>query len=294
MDVIERLHSKGLIKPPGFVVGGTQYLCLMGSVAYGVSTENSDEDIYGWCIPARDIVFPHLRGEIPGFGTQIQRFDQYQQHHIFEQDRQKEYDLNIYNIIKYFSLTMAGNPNMIDSLFVPQNCIIKSTKVADHVRDSRKLFLSKKCWHTFKGYAYQQMHKMRIKNPEIDSTRYETTQKFGYDTKYAYHLVRLLNQVQQLLEEGDLDLQRNREQLKSIRRGEWPVEQVESYFMDKEKNLEEVYVNSKLPHKPREEEIKKLLLECLEEYYGSLDGMIESSDHYKSILREIHKLTEKI
>lgn len=294
MDLIERLHSKGLIKPPPFVIGGTQYLTLMGSVAYGVSGDTSDMDLYGFAIPPKDMVFPHLRGEILGFGNQIQRFEQFQQHHINEKDYGKVYDINIYSIIKFFQLVMDNNPNMIDSLFTPQVCVIKSTKIAEHVRDNRKLFLHKGSWHRFKGYAYQQMHKMRIKDPDETSKRYESIQKYGYDVKFAYHIVRLLNEVEQILVEGDLDLQRNNDQLKAIRRGEWSMAQIEQYFYDKEKGLEQVYLDSALPKYPRESEIKKVLMECLEEHFGSLENVIQTEDHYKGILKHIQKLVEKV
>lgn len=294
MDLIERLHSKGLIKPPLYVIGATQYLTQMGSQAYAVANDDSDLDIYGWCIPARDVVFPHLRGEIPGFGYQTQRFEQFQQHHIVEKDYNKEYDLNIYSVIKYFQLVMDNNPNMIDSLFTHQQCVIKSTKVSDHVRDNRKTFLSKKAWHTFKGYAYAQMHKMRIKEVTPESARYDMVQKYGYDVKFAYHVVRLLNEVEMILVEQDLDLHRNNDQLKEIRAGQWKIEQVEAYFHMKEKSLEEAYVKSTLRYKPDEPAVKKILMEVLEEYYGTLQGMVETADQYKSMLRQIQQIVSKV
>lgn len=294
MDLIERLHSKGLIKPPPFVVGGTQYLTIMGSVAYAVSSDNSDMDLYGWCIPPKDMIFPHLRGEILGFGQQIQRFEQFQQHHILEKDHGKEYDFNIYNIVKFFQLVMDNNPNMVDSLFTDQTCVLKSTKLSDHVRDNRKLFLHKGSWHRFKGYAYQQMHKMKIKEPDPTSKRYEMIQKFGYDVKFAYHVVRLLNEVEMIMVDHDLDLRRNNDQLKAIRRGEWTMQQIEDYFASKEKSLEEVYAKSTLRHRPDEAAIKKILLEVLEEHFGTLDGMIETQDHYKNIIRQVQQLVNKV
>lgn len=294
MDVIERLHSKGLIKPPPFVVGGTQYLTMMGSVAYGVSTDHSDVDVYGWCIPSKDIVFPHTAGEIFGFGRQKERFEQFQQHHVKDKEAGKEYDLNIYNIVKFFDLVMENNPNMIDSLFTHQTCVLKSTKLADHVRDNRKIFLHKGAWHRFKGYAYSQMHKIRIKNPEEGSVRYEMVQKYGYDVKFAYHVVRLLNEVEQILITGDLDLMQNNEQLKEIRRGEWSLEKLEQHFVDKERDLEKTFLESTLPKFPDEDRIKRLLLEVLEEHFGSLDGLIQTEDHYKQILRDIQRLVAKI
>lgn len=294
MNLIERLHSKGLIKPPPHVIGGTQYLTLTGSVAYGVSSDTSDCDIYGFSIPPKDLVFPHLAGEIFGFGTKKQRFEQFQQHNIVEKDHGKEYDISIYNIVKFFHLVMGNNPNMIDSLFTREQCVLASTKIGNHVRDNRKLFLHTGSWHKFKGYAYSQMHKMRIKDPDPTSKRYESIQKYGYDVKFAYHVVRLLEEVEQILTEHDLDLMRNKEQLKAIRRGDWKMEDIERHFYDKEKQLEHVYSQSTLRKRPDEEVIKKILLECLEEYYGSLDGAYQTEDQYKNILRQIQKLVEKV
>lgn len=142
------------------------YATYMGSVAYGVSDLGSDVDIYGFCIPPKELIFPHLGGEIPGFGAQIQRFEQWQQHHIKDVSTEKEYDFSIFSIVKYCQLCMENNPNMIDSLFTPRTCIIHSTAISEHLRENRKFFLHKGAYHKFKGYAYSQMHKMDIKNPE--------------------------------------------------------------------------------------------------------------------------------
>lgn len=293
MDLIERLHSKGLIKPPTFVLN-PQYLTIMGSQAYAVNHYDSDLDIYGWTIPPKDYIFPHLRGEILGFGYQTQRFEQFQQHGVVEKDHNKEYDLNIYSIIKYFQLTCDCNPNMIDSLFTDQTCVIKSTKLSEHVRDNRKTFLSKKAWHTFKGYAYAQMKKMRLKNPDPNGKRFSMVEKYGFDVKFAYHVVRLLNEVEMILTEHDLDLRRNNDQLKEIRAGQWTIDQIEQYFLVKERSLEETYAKSTLRHKPDEPAIKKILLEVLEEHFGSLHGMIETADHYKDMLRQIQQIVSKV
>ena len=294
MNLIEKLHSKGLIKPPSFVVGGTQYLTISGSVAYGGSSDTSDMDLYGFCIPPKDMVFPHLAGEIRGFGNQIQRFEQFQQHHIIEKDTRKEYDITVFNIVKFFQLCLENNPNMIDCLFTRSNCVITSTKISDHVRDNRKLFLHKGSWHKFKGYAYSQVHKMKIKTPDADSKRLASIEKYGFDVKFAYHVVRLLNEVEQIMIEHDLDLMKNNDQLKAIRNGEWTIEQVEQHFVDKAKSLEEVYDKSTLRDKPDEPAVKKILIECLEEHFGSLEGAVSTENTYRDLLRQIQKLVEKV
>ena len=69
VNLLSALVKKGLISPPAFVTDCLQYLTLMGSQAYGVANtgdkeQMSDWDIYGFCIPYKDMIFPHLRGEI--------------------------------------------------------------------------------------------------------------------------------------------------------------------------------------------------------------------------------------
>jgi len=179
--VLQRLAREEVIHPPSWLPLNTHYLTLMGSVAYGCSSDKSDCDIYGFCIPLKEDVFPHLKGEIPGFGRHKQRFEQWQEHHVVDERYKKQYDFSVYSIIRYFSLCMENNPNMVDSLFTPTNCIIHSTAIGNMVRENRKIFLHKGCFTKFKGYAFSQLHKMTIKNPEKESKRYKDVEKHGYD-----------------------------------------------------------------------------------------------------------------
>lgn len=294
MSTVRRLTQKGLIKPPPFVTGSTMYETIMGSMAYGVSSDSSDMDVYGFCMPPKSVVFPHTAGYIPGFSTQVPSFDQYQEHHVRESDTGREYDLNIYSIIKYFRLVMENNPNMIDSLFTPSNMVLTSTRISNMVRDERKMFLHKGAWHKFKGYAYGQMQKMKTKEPDVNSKRYEMVQKYGYDVKFAYHVVRLLDEVEQILTEGDIDLMRNREQLKSIRRGDWKLKDIEEHFARREKELQTLYTTSSLPYKPDEQRITKLLVNCMEEHYGNLENAIVVQDPATDLLRQIKDLVKNV
>ncbi|MDM8515144.1 nucleotidyltransferase domain-containing protein [Desulfobacterales bacterium HSG16] len=296
-SLFQELKKKGLAGPhPGFLPTSIHYEVIMGSVAYGTSDDTSDMDVYGFCIPPRDYVFPHLRGEIFGFSKPGARFDQFQKHHILDESamggKGRVYDVTIFSIVKFFKLCMDNNPNMIDSLFVPRRCILHSTKVGELVRENRYLFLHKGAWHKFKGYAFSQIHKMRTKNPV--GKRKKIIEKFGYDIKFACHVVRLLNEVEQILTEHDLDLERNREQLKAIRRGEWTQRQVEEYFAEKEMELENLYTKSSLPYKPDEKRIQDLLLECLEYHYGNIDDCVVNQDQALRALRDIDQILQKV
>ena len=286
--LLQKLRSSGLIHPPRWLVDNTAYLTVMGSVSYGVSGESSDVDLYGFCIPPKDIVFPHLAGEIIGFGTPHERFDQWQQHHIRPPDgRETTYDLNVFGIVRYFQLCMECNPNTIDSLFTPRRCVLHTTQLGEIVRENRRLFLHKGAWHKFRGYAYAQMHKIRGKVNASNPGRTASIERHGYDVKFAYHVVRLLEEIEQIMVEHDLDLERNREQLKSIRRGEWTLEQIQAHFDAKERALETAYAASTLPPAPDEAAIKAVLLGCLELHFGSLDAAIRRDPSAERLGRDI-------
>jgi predicted nucleotidyltransferase len=288
---VQRLAEKGLVNPPKFLPSNVHYEVITGSEAYGVSSGGSDLDIAGFCIPRKQDVFPHLKGEIPGFGRQIKRFEAWQQHHIDDPESGKQYDFCIYSIVKFFSLCMENNPNMVDILFAPQRCVLHCTRIGSMVRERRHIFLHKGGWHKFKGYAYSQQHKMDIKNPQ--GKRKEVVEKHGFDVKFAYHTVRLLLEIEQILSEQTLDLERNREVLKAIRRGEWAADQIRRFFQDKEVQLERLYHESPLPYKPDEEEIKSLLLECLEEHYGDLSSAVVSEKGVVQAFRQVVEIADR-
>ena len=272
------------------------YETLMGSIAYGVSSDQSDHDIYGFCIPPKEEVFPHLNGEIPGFGEPKKRFEQFQQSHIDDPSAQGgkgiEYDLTIYSIVKYMSLCMECNPNMIDSLFTPQECVLHITQVGTMVREARHLFLHKGAWPKFKGYAYAHLHKMRSKTPI--GKRIELRDEFGYDVKFSYHTVRLLGECEQILMDGTIDLRRDREHLKAIRRGELSENDIFQWASEKEKFLEGLYHSSKLPNHPDVATIRQLLLDCLEHHYGSLGACIVQVDPAVVALRDIRDILNRV
>lgn len=299
-SLVDRLTDKKAITPPSYLRNNIQYETIMGSVAYGVSSDTSDMDIYGFAIPPKNVVFPHLAGEIPGFGTQIPRFEQFQQHHIPDPDGKKgaegeprSYDVTIFGVVKFFQLCLENNPNMLDTLFTPQRCILHITRVGQMVRENRRVFLHKGAFHKFKGYAYTQLHKADIKTPQEGSKRYESVQKYSWDVKFGYHVVRLLDECEQVLTTGEIDLERSKEVLKAIRRGEWTLEQTKDYFGRREKELEDVYAKSTLPHRPDEAKIKELLLNCLEEHYGSLSEAVVTEDTAVKALRQIREILDR-
>ena len=344
MNLVKKLEDRKLIRPPSWLSDSVQLLVNTGSVAYGISKDTSDIDCYGICIPKKEQIFPHLSGEILGFGKQKQRFEHYLQHGVVDINKGVKYDITVFNIVKSFHLMMECNPNQIEIPYVPQDCILSTTQVGQMIRENRRLFLHKGAWPKHKGYAYSSLHKMTNRNirleyikeieakydidinyddlveeehrrglPEynaelgnegvkklqydeivkcrqiLSSNRNQKIldEKQEFDRKFATHCVRLLLQAEQILTEYDLDLRKHSDQLKAIRRGEVSEKDVREFFSVKEKELEKVYHDSKIPYGPDEAKIKDLLLRCLEHHYGSLDRCVERLDKYEIAINKI-------
>ena len=158
------------------------------------------------------------------------------------------------------------------------------------VRENRDLFLSKAAWKKFKGYAFGEMTDML---KEKNGKRKELVDKYGYDTKNASHVLRLLDEIEQILVFGTVDIRRNKEQLKFVRAGFMNLSEFKSCFASKEKVLDTLYANSTLREKPDEKALKQLLLNCLEHHYGNLSGCVVNPDKEKLMAKEMVEVMRK-
>jgi hypothetical protein len=109
MNLLLHLVQQKLISPPAWLPANTHYLTIMGSIAYGVADTNDEEvqsdfDLYGFCIPPKEVVFPHTAGAVWGFGRYKEgmprsHFGQYQKHHVHDPSARggkgRMYDLQI-------------------------------------------------------------------------------------------------------------------------------------------------------------------------------------------------------
>lgn len=115
----------------------------------------------------------------------------------------------------------------------------------------------------------------------------------GFSTKFAYHIVRLALEAEQILITHHLEVDQNGPILRSIRNGEWSIEKIVEWFDNKEKHLEELYAKSELRHSPDETALKMLLLNCLEEHYGNLSKAVVIPNRDTQILNDLKSLLDK-
>lgn len=108
---------------------------------------------------------------------------------------------------------------------------------------------------------YQNWKKTR--NP----ARAALEEKFGYDTKHAYHLVRLIRMCREILTTGIVQVKRpDREELLAIRNGAWSYDQLIEFADREDKALAELYNTSTvLPKVPNKEKLDQLCIRLVEQ-----------------------------
>jgi len=115
-----------------------------GSVAYGTNTPESDEDLRG--------VFIAPQSFINGSES-------------IDQVQDEKGDEVYYELGRFVELLSKSNPNALEMLFMPENCIRHQHPVMNLL--DPKLFLTKKCEMSFGGYALGQVKKARGLNKKI-------------------------------------------------------------------------------------------------------------------------------
>lgn len=255
---------------------------IMGSQAYGCNTVDSDYDIVGVFMNKHEHLFPQSYDRILGFDELPNlanlEFKGEKNRIVFENGKDCEGEWH--SLTNFFFLASKhGSPNMIETLFTKRNLITYAHPMFWNIKDNRKLFLSMKTFYALKGYCFQQISRAKRnqkrweESGECDNkNRIILYEKYGMDVKQNYHPLRLLDLCDQLIKIGDLDLQRNKEECKAMRSGEWgrSFDDFEKYIMDRLKLLENWVLNNTpaVPYEPQSQPIHNLLMECIEEWYG--------------------------
>lgn len=150
----------------------TIFLTQVGSHAYGTNLPSSDEDVGGVCIAEKQYYI----------GTK-----KFEQANKWVDADGNKIDKNIYSLDKALDLISENNPNMLDYLFIPERCVKKITKEWEKVLAVRDRFISKKCKHTFSGYAFAQLERIRTHRSYLMSpVRKPTRQEFGLPDKSIF------------------------------------------------------------------------------------------------------------
>ncbi len=100
---------------------------------------------------------------------------------------------------------------------------------------------------------------------ERNPLRAEMEAKYGFDTKHAMHLVRLLKMCREIITLGKVIVKRpDREELLAIRNGAWSYERLVEFAEREDKELSELMATSPLPKQPDRVALDKLCMEIVE------------------------------
>jgi len=282
------------------------YECIVGSQAYGLNTPQSDIDIVALVMPKEEHIYPQKYGFVLGFDN-IPNFESKElkgeKNRILTPDGKTDVEGEWNSLVRFFALAgLKGSPNLIECLFVRRHLVTFGTDIAWMLRDNAEKFLSLRTVMAFKGYAFAQIHRMRndIKRGKTENPKRQyMLEQFGMDVKQASQILRLLDQINQVLDTGTIDLMNNKEEAKSMREGTWGTwERFEQYALERLDILEKKSLNNlTISPKPRIGELKVLLVECIEDWYGSELGMQKQSTEYvsvKDLMERLDKMEKAI
>ena len=117
---------------------------ISGSHAYGTAIEGSDTDIKGVFVLPKPLFY--------GLSYDAQLADQ-------------KNDVVFYELARFTHLLLKNNPNLLELLATPEDCMLKKHPIMEAYKP--ELFLSQKCYHTFSGYALEQIKKARGLNKKM-------------------------------------------------------------------------------------------------------------------------------
>lgn len=230
-----------------------------GSIAHNMFIPNSDpnsiddKDVMSICVPPIDYYFG-----LSEYGSRGTR-----------EIKIREYDIVVYELKKFISLLEKGNPNVISLLWINPEHYLKITPAGKLLIESRQIFSSKRIYHSFTGYAHAQLYKMThlAYKGYMGQKRKALVDRFGYDTKNAAHLIRLLRMAIEFLTDGEFRVFReDAKELLSIKRGEWTLDEVKKEAKILFNLSKDAFVRSKLPSEPRRADINRLAVNVVETF----------------------------
>ena len=91
--------------------------------------------------------------------------------------------------------------------------------------------------------------------------------KYGFDTKFASHLIRLLLEGQELINTGKIEFPLSYgETILDIKQGKWTIKEVLDYADELEAEIDVAVEKSALPRKPRLAELEQFTINLLENH----------------------------
>lgn len=208
------------------------YRCQVGSRAFGLACEDSDDDLRGIYLPPGRLHWSLFK--LP------------EQLEFAEEGRDEVY----WELEKFLKLALKANPNVLETLWTPR--VLHADEVAQRLRELREAFLSRHLYKTYSGYVLSQFRRMANAFAKTGA----------YKAKHAMHLIRLLYSGIEALRTGQIriDVVEHRDELLAIKSGGWSFEQARVRALELDRLFQEAYRETKLPEQPDYRRADELLI----------------------------------
>lgn len=244
----------------GIAEAGTILRCQVGSGVHGTAIGGYDDrDEMGICL------------EPPEYVIGLKVFEQYEWHSAWERpgglrnrSGHGDLDVTVYSARKWMRLALNGNPSVLLPLFVPEEEIVTVTPLGRELREMTPAIVSRQAGHRFAGYLNAQRRSMLSRDGKgRDVTRPELIEKYGWDTKFGGHMVRLGYQGEELLAHGYITLpmpEWQRNLVRDIREGQVSMQEALDLAEMLEAHIRELLGTSPLPEHPDREAADRWLI----------------------------------
>jgi hypothetical protein len=244
----------------------TVLLGLVGSTVHGVTVDSTDDrDEMGICI------------EPPEYVAGLRPFAQW----VFRTQPEGarsgpgDVDRTVYSLRKWCRLALSGNPTVMLLLHVPEEqCSILEQPGRD-LRANRQWFAARRAGRAYLGYMQRQRDRMTGDRGQMRVNRPELIEQYGFDTKYAGHVLRLGYQGIEFLETGALTLpmpEPGRTRILDVRNGRVPFADVLAEADELQQRLEALIETSPLPDHPDRDAVNRFLADTYPAWWSMRDS----------------------
>ncbi|HZS24211.1 MAG TPA: nucleotidyltransferase domain-containing protein [Gaiellaceae bacterium] len=219
----------------------TVLLGLVGSTVHGLTVDDADDrDEMGICI------------EPPEYVVGLRRFAQWVYRTQPEGARSGpgDTDRTVYSLRKWCRLALNGNPTVMLLLHVPEEQCSILEPPGRELRANKEWFWSRRAGRAYLGYMARQRDRMTGARGQMRVNRPELIERYGFDTKYAGHVLRLGYQGIEFLQTGSLTLPMRdpeRSHILDVRNGHVSFREVLDEANELQQRLEALIETAPLP-----------------------------------------------
>jgi len=233
---------------------------VVGSTLHGLNVQDGmeDRDEMGVCVEDIQHVVGLSQFEQVVYRTAAERE---QKHNA--RNSAGDLDLVIYSLRKYLRLALGGNPTILNLLFAPRDKIVVSNALGFGLMELAPDIISKKAGRAFLGYCQAQRQRLLGERGQRDINRPELVEKYGFDTKYAMHMLRLGFQGVELLKTGRVSCpmqEPERSWLLGVRTGKATLQECLTKAGELDQELKDLLETSPLPDEPNTEKVESWMV----------------------------------